>query len=182
MVLLIVTSLVGLALLFTGYPLFRFLVVLTGVVAGLTYGPEFLGFLTGQPPQPLFALLTAAAAALVLALVAWLLPGLVAFIFGFYVGFGVGYAAIDNVFIALGAGLVFALLAPALGRAAVIVFTALAGSWLLVTVFLQVSGSERLPVGDIAAAPLAWAVLVVVALLGMIVQFRSWSRARGSAW
>lgn len=173
-----VTGLLGLGLLFAGYPLFRVLLVVTGAMFGFLYGPELLVAL-GVQPEPWLAWLAAAVTAILLALLAWQLFGMALFLWGFFTGYGVGLALIDNVFIALGAGLVLALLAIALGRAAVVILTSLVGAWLLVNLTLQLIGAGYpLPVGDVRLAPWGYGALVVVALIGIFSQSRLWPERR----
>lgn len=175
---LIITGLLGLALLFAGYPLFRLLLVVTGAVFGFLYGPELL-VAFGVQPEPWLAWLTGAAVAVLVALLAWQLFGMALFLWGFFTGYGVGFAFIDNVFIALGAGLVVALLALALGRTAVILLTSLVGAWLLVNLTLQLIGAEYpLPAGDVMLAPWGYGALVALALIGIFSQFRLWPDRR----
>ncbi len=176
---LIVSGVLGLALLLAGYPLFRVLVVLLGALVGFTYGPEILALLMQDTPPAVLAWLAAGVAALLLALVSWQLFWLAVVLYGVYAGYGIGMALIDNVWIAMGAGVVVALLALALGRLGLIVATALVGAWLLVNVGLLVFGLDHpLPVGDPQAAPWAWGAVVVLGLLGTLVQGRLWRDAR----
>ncbi len=172
---LIVAALAGLGLLFAGYPLFRVLLVVTGALAGFTYGPELLGMVLSQPPLPWMAWAAAAGGAVILALVAWQLHWLALVAFGMYVGTGVGLALGADALIAIGAGVVGALLALALGRAGIIVLTALLGAWYLVQVFLAYLG----PTGNYAE-PVVWAAVVIVAVMGAFVQFRSWREGRSA--
>src|SRR5690554_2337431 len=176
--LLVLAGLLGLALLFAGYPLFRVLLVLTGAYFGFVFGPELLAAF-GLAPGPVVAWLAAAATAVLLALVAWQLFGMALFLWGFFTGYGVGLALVDNVFIALGAGLVVALLALAFGRFGVVLLTSLVGAWLLTNLGLQLVGADYpLPVGNITLAPWGYAVLTVLALVGVVVQLRLWPEGR----
>lgn len=175
---LVVSGLLGVALLFGGYPLFRVLLVVTGALFGFLYGPELLTAF-GLQPGPVLAWLTALITAILLALMSWQLFGFALFLWGFFSGYGIGLSLVDNVFIALGAGVVVALLALAAGRFGVIVLTSLVGAWLLVNLSLQLIGSEYpLPVGDITSAPWGYAVLALVALLGIFIQLRLWPERR----
>ena len=175
---LIVTGLLGLALLFAGYPLFRLLLVVTGAFFGFLYGPELL-VLFGVTPEPWLAWLTATVVAVIVALLAWQLFGMALFLWGFFAGYGLGLSLIDNVFIALGAGLVVALLALALGRLAIVILTALVGAWLLVNLTLQLIGAGwPLPVGDVMLAPWGYGAVIVVTLVGIFSQLRVWPERR----
>src|SRR5690554_6555821 len=160
---LIVTGGLGLALLFAGYPLFRVLVVLLGALVGFTYGPEILALVMQETPPATLAWLAAGVTALLLALVSWQLFWLAVVLYGVYVGYGIGMALIDNVWMAMGAGVVVALLALALGRIGLIMATALVGAWMLVNVGLVAFGLEHsLPVGDVQAAPWAWGAVLAL--------------------
>lgn len=176
--LLVPAGLLGLGLLLAGYPLFRILLVLTGAYFGFVYGPELLTAF-GLQPGPVLAWLTAAATAILLALVSWQLFGLALFLWGFFTGYGIGLTLVDNVFIALGAGVVVALLALAFGRFGVVLLTSLVGAWLLTNLGLQLIGANYpLPVGNIALAPWGYAALVVLALIGVFAQLRLWPEYR----
>lgn len=174
----IVAGMLGLGLLLAGYPLFRVLLVITGAYFGFLFGPELLLAL-GLTPGPLLAWIVALATAVLLALIAWQLFGMALFLWGFFTGYGLGLALIDNVFIALGAGLVVALLALAFGRIGIVLLTSLVGAWLLVNLTLRLIGaSYPLPVGNVALAPWGYAALAGVALVGVFVQLRLWPERR----
>lgn len=170
-------GLLGLALLFAGWPLFRVLLVLTGAWYGFQFGPELLAAF-GIAPGPQLAWLSAVTTAVLLALLVWQLFGMALFIWGFFVGYGTGLSLIDNVFIALGAGLVVALLALAAGRLGIVILTSLAGAWLLVNLVLQSVGPGQLPPGGLAQAPWGYAAVVAVTLFGVFVQLRLWPERR----
>lgn len=170
-------GLLGLALLFAGWPLFRVLLVLTGAWYGFQFGPELLAAF-GIAPAPQVAWLAGVTVAVILGLLAWQLFSMALLLWGFFVGYGIGLALIDNVFIALGAGLVVALLALAAGRLGVILLTSLAGSWLLVNLVLQSVGPGQLPPGGLAQAPWGYAAVVAVTLFGVFVQLRLWPERR----
>lgn len=177
--LLITSSVLGLGLLFAGYPLFRILLVLTGALLGFLYGPELLLVLGVQPTETV-AWAAALVTALLLALLAWQLFSFALFAWGFMAGYFIGLSLIDNVFIALGAGVVVALLALAFGRIGLMALTSLVGAWLLTNVVLLLIGSGYpLPTGNIMLAPAAYAAIIIVTFLGVLLQLRLWPEARG---
>lgn len=179
--LLITSSVLGLALLFAGVPLFRLLIVAVGAYLGFLYGPELL-LMLGVQPTPVVAWVAAVVTAVLLALLAWQLFGIALFAWGFMAGYGLGLSLIDNVFIALGAGVVVALLALALGRLGIIILTSLVGAWLLTNVVLQLIGAGYLlPTGNIMLAPAANGAVIVVTILGVLLQYRLWPQ-RGRGW
>lgn len=172
-------ALLGVALLVAGYPLFRVLLVATGAWLGFLYGPELLP-LFGILPTPLHAWLLGAGTALLLALVAWQLFGMAVFFWGFLAGYGLGFALIDNVFIALGSGVVLGLLALAFRRTGIIALTSAVGAWLLTDMVLALAASgPRLPPGSLTTAPWAYASMLAAALLGIFLQLRLWPERRG---
>lgn len=172
--LLITSSVLGLALLFAGYPLFRLLVVMTGAFFGFLYGPELL-LVLGVQPTEVIAWTAAVVSAVLLALLAWQLFGFALFAWGFMAGYGVGLSLIDNVFIAIGAGVVMALLALAFGRLGIMTLTSLVGAWFLTNVVLLLIGSGYpLPAGNVMLAPAAYGAIIVVTFLGVLLQLRLW--------
>ncbi len=179
--LLITSSVLGLTLLFAGYPLFRLLIVAVGAYLGFLYGPDLL-LVFGVEPTLMLAWLAAIVTAVLLGLLAWQLFGVALFAWGFMTGYGLGLSLIDNVFIALGAGVVVALLALALGRLGIIILTSLVGAWLLTNVVLQLIGAGyRLPAGSIMLAPAANVAVVIVTILGVLLQYRLWPQ-RSRSW
>jgi hypothetical protein len=171
----IITGLFGLALLFAGLPLFRILLVAAGAWAGFVFGPELLAMLTGLPPGPALAWISAASLAVLLALVSWLVFWLARFVGGALIGYAVGTALTGNPLVGLGSGLVAGGITAAFGRSLVIVVTALAGAWLLLAEVATLPGLAGAPGGQL---PLwFWPALLVVAIIGMAAQFRSFASA-----
>jgi hypothetical protein len=170
---LLVLLTLGLLLLFFGYPLFRFLVVLAGAAAGFAYGPTLLVGLTGRPVEPWMAVSAAAAAALLLGLLAWLAFWAVVFLWGAVIGYGAVDPYTGTAFVPLLAALVVGVLAVLFQRVLIVLLTAISGAWS--TVLAGGALLRLLPAGDPAAAALGpWPLLTVVALaaLGAITQFR----------
>src|SRR5690625_1738362 len=179
--LLITSSVLGLALLFAGYPLFRVLLVLAGAFLGFVYGPELL-LVFGIPVSPLVAWLAAGAAALLLALLAWQLFGFALFAWGLLAGYGTGLPLIANVFDAIGAGVVMGLLGLAFDRTGIMALTSLVGAWLLTNVVLLLIGTGYpLPAGNVMLAPAAYGAIIIVTLLGVLLQLRLWPKP-GRSW
>ena len=171
-------AVLGIALVVAGYPLFRVLLVAAGAWFGFLYGPELLPMF-GILPQPVHSWLLAGGTALLLALVAWQLFGMAVFFWGFLTGYGLGFALIDNVFIAVGSGVVLGLLALAFRRTGVIVMTSAVGAWLLTDLVLALAGpGPRLPPGSVAAAPWPYLSMLAAALLGIFLQLRLWPARR----
>ena len=171
-------ALLGVALLVAGLPLFRVLLVATAAWLGFLYGPELLP-LFGVIPEPVHAWLLAAGAAVLLALIAWQLYGMALFFWGFLTGYGVGFALIDNVFIAIGSGVVLGLLVLAFRRTALIVLTSLVGAWLLTDVVLTLAAAgPRLTPGSVTVEPWTYLSMLAAALLGVFLQLRLWPERR----
>jgi hypothetical protein len=94
---------------------------------------------------------------------------------GALIGYAVGTALTGNPLVGLGSGLVAGGITAAFGRSLVIVVTALAGAWLLLAEVATLPGLAGAPGGQL---PLwFWPALLVVAIIGMAAQFRSFASA-----
>ena len=163
----------GLLLLFFGFPLFRFLVVLGGAAMGFAYGPALVTGLTARPVEPWMALASAVVAAVVLGLLAWLAYWVVIFLWGAGIGYEIVLSASENLLLALLAAVVLGVLAVIFQRVMIVVLTSFAGAWLTVAagaVLIGLLPETRIRFGY----PEPWMLVAVTALaaVGVVVQFR----------
>ncbi|HEX7003108.1 MAG TPA: hypothetical protein VF168_02860 [Trueperaceae bacterium] len=163
----------GLLLLFFGFPLFRFLVVLGGAAVGFAYGPSLLTALTARPVEPWMALAAALVAAVVLGLLAWLAYWAVVFLWGAGIGFQLAAGATDAVLLALLAAVVLGILAVIFQRVMIVLLTAFSGAWFTVTAGAGLLGFVDAPaVRFDYPAPWVLVVVTVLAAVGVVAQFR----------
>jgi hypothetical protein len=170
---LLVLLVFGLLQLFFGYPLFRILVVLAGAAIGFAYGPALLTGLTGRPVEPWMAATAALVAAIVLGVLAWLAFWAVVFLWGASVGYSLLDAASATILLPILGAILLGVLAVVFQRILIVALTALTGAWLTTVTVGELIGlaPPRRPRFD-EVEPLLLVVVLALALLGAITQFR----------
>lgn len=167
----IIAFLVGLAVCFLGYRLFRILLPLAGLVFGFALGASLV-----QPEQWLLAIIIGVAVGIVFALLAWFFWSAAVFVGGAMLGLGFGWTVGTAFFIpglipaiiAVAFGIVFAVLFAVLRKPAIMLSTAAGGA------AAAVYGLGKLvPYFDLNNRPHLIATLLIIALavVGFLVQF-----------
>jgi len=167
----IVAILVGLAVCFLGYRLFRVLLPLAGLVFGFALGASLV-----RPEQWPLAILIGVAVGIVFALLAWFLWSAAVVIGGAMLGLGFGWTVGTAFFapgpvpavIAAAFGVVFAVLFAVLRKSAIMLSTAAGGA------AAAVYGLGLLvPYFDLSHRPHVVATLLIIALavVGFLVQY-----------
>ncbi len=181
-------GLFGLLEVFAGYRLFRVLVVLLGVLTGLTFGPQVYATLVGGTVDNTMAsLLVSFIAAVVLGVLVFYAYGAGVFLWAGLVGYTVAGAYLDGPVFPLVVGVVFGLLVALLERPLIILLTSLHGAWLALAATSVLVGPSMaitpLPAALQAPAlsdqPLLLVAGVFLALAGIIVQRATPSRMEG---
>jgi hypothetical protein len=167
----IIAIVIGLAVCFLGYRLFRVLLPLAGLVFGFALGSSLV-----QPEQWVLAILIGVAVGIVFALLAWFLWSAAVVIGGAMLGLGFGWT-VGTAFFAPGAapaviavvfGVVFAVLFAVIRKPAIMLSTAAGGA------AAAVYGLGLLvPYFDLSRRPHVVATLLIIALAvaGFLVQY-----------
>ena len=181
-------GLFGLLEVFAGYRLFRVLVVLLGVLTGLTFGPQVYATLVGGTVDNTMAsLLVSFIAAVVFGVLVFYAYGAGVFLWAGLVGYTVAGAYLDGPLFPLVVGVVFGLLVTLLERPLIILVASLHGAWLAL-VATSVLVSPGMAITPLPAAlqapalsdqPLLLVAGVFLALAGIIVQRATPSRMEG---
>ena len=173
----IIALVIGLAVCFLGYRLFRILLPLAGLVFGFALGSSLV-----QPEQWVLAILIGVAVGIVFALLAWFLWSAAVVIGGAMLGLGFGWTVGTAFFapgmipavIAVVFGVVFAVLFTVIRKPAIMLSTAAGGA------AAAVYGLGLLvPYFDLSRRPHVVATLLIIALAvaGFLVQY-STNKAR----
>lgn len=165
--------LVGLAVCFLGYRLFRFLLPLAGLVYGYAFGASLVA-----PGQWLPALIIGVAAAVVFALLSWFAWSVAVIAGGALLGFGFGWAlgttffltGLVPIIVAVILAIVFAILFAILRKPALMISTAGSGAAAAVYGLGMV-----VPFFGLRGRPNVYAIaaIIVLAVAGFVVQYRA---------
>ena len=170
----IIAVLIGLAVCFLGYRLFRILLPLAGLIFGYAFGASLVG-----PEQWLLAVIIGVAAALVVALLSWFFWSVAVVIGGAILGFGFGWTLGTAFFvpglvptiIAVAAAVIFAVLFALLRKMAVMLSTAAGGAGAAVYglgLLLPSLGINNRP------NIIATVVIIALAVVGFFVQYSAY--------
>lgn len=171
---LITAAIVGVLLCLFGFKLIRVLTALTGFFLGAAVGTIICGVaqLTGMT-----VVIVIFACAVVLALLSFFLYRVGIFFFVLQMVVGAAFSFIDpastvQLLIALGAGIVAAVLAVIFIEPVVIILTSISGGIWAGTAITQLTGLDGNPV-------IGLGISIILAVVGMIVQFMMQSRKVG---
>lgn len=177
----VITLLIGVVLLFYGYPVFRILLPLAGLVFGYYFGQNLF------PSQPAVAFIVAVALAILFGILAYSAWSLLITISGALVGFGIG----TQLAFALGldqtgtlvAGILFAIVIGLLAYQArdlmVMVQTALLGAGTILFGLGALYEPMKIArAADSAPNGLALVALIMLAVIGFFFQYGRFGRRR----
>lgn len=171
-------ALLGLLELLFGYRLFRWLVVVLGVLAGFAFGPTLYAALIGESPELIASAFAALVAALIFGVLANVALVVAAALWVALFAFTVAGAFLDMLFLQLLVALAAGLLALFLERPAVIAITSLHGAWLMVAAVAALLGVEHtlsplpLPLTPLLLSdtPFLLGAALLLALAGILIQ------------
>lgn len=139
-VILSVYAVVGLIELFFGYRLFRAVVVLTGALLGLSFGPEVYSRFLGEASEPFAAVAGAVVGAGLFGVLALLGTWLAALLWGASLGFALGVTFSATPVWPVVLAVLLGGFAAAFMRSTLPVLTGLHGAWLMVAAIAALAG------------------------------------------
>jgi hypothetical protein len=167
----IVAILIGLAVCFFGYRLFRILLPLAGLVVGYAFGAGLV-----QPDQWLLAILMGVVVAIVFAVLAWMFWSLSVIIGGALLGFGLGWQIGILLFVP---GVIPLIIAVVVAIAAAVLFAKLRKVGIMILTAANGASAAiyglglLLPFLGLNSRPniIATLVIIVLGVVGFFVQY-----------